>query len=207
MKSHVLHSALAYDVTVWLLLGGRERAFRQRLVQLARVDPGEAVLDIGCGSGSLAIAAKQRVGAAGTVHGVDPSSQMIKRAQHKARKAEVDVAFTNGSAESLSFPDAHFDVVLSTMMLHHLPRSLRVPCLREARRVLRPGGRILAVDFGRSGDERRGIITHFHGHRGIPVPDLIGLVRDAGFDLMDSGPTGPRNVNFVLATPARSKSP
>ena len=63
-RGRVLHAARSYDLLAWLLLLGRERAFRDRLVQLARIQPGEAVLDIGCGTGSLAIAAKQHVGAA-----------------------------------------------------------------------------------------------------------------------------------------------
>ena len=199
-KGHVLHRALGYDLLVWLLLGGRERAFREKLVRLAQLAPGEVVLDIGCGSGTLAIAAKQRVGSTGVVHGIDPSAQMIARAQRKARKANVDAAFASGVAEKLEFADAHFDVVLSTMMLHHLPRDVRVECVREAHRVLRPGGRILVVDFGRSSKERKGIIAHFHGHGGIVLDDLMKLVGAAGFAITESGPLGVRNVNYVLAT-------
>ena len=197
---HVLHKALGYDLLVWLLLGGRERAFREKLVRLARLAPGEAVLDVGCGSGTLAIAAKQRVGATGVVHGIDPSPEMIARASRKARKANFDVAFANGVAEKLQFPDAQFDVVLSTMMLHHLPRDLRAACVREARRVLGPGGRMLVVDFGATSSERKGIIAHFHRHGGIPLDSLLQLVSDAGLAVAESGPLGVRNVNYVLAT-------
>ena len=197
---HVLHKALGYDLLVWLLLGGRERAFREKLVRLARLAPGEGVLDVGCGSGTLAIAAKQRVGATGVVHGIDPSPEMIARANRKARKANVDVAFANGVAEKLQFPDAQFDVVLSTMMLHHLPRDLRAACVREARRVLGPGGRMLVVDFGATSSERKGIIAHFHRHGGIPLDNLLQLVTDAGLAVAESGPLGVRNVNYVLAT-------
>src|SRR5215471_15579110 len=79
-KGRVLHSeAHYYDLLAWLLTFGRERAFRERLVGLARVDPGDTVLDVGCGTGTLAIAAKRRVGAAGAVHGVDASLEMIER--------------------------------------------------------------------------------------------------------------------------------
>ena len=53
-KGRVLHSAAGYDLLAWLLLLGRERAFRERLVGLARLEPGQSVLDIGCGTGSLA---------------------------------------------------------------------------------------------------------------------------------------------------------
>ena len=80
-------SARFYDLMVWLLTFGRERAFRERLVELARVQLGESVLDVGCGTGSLAIAAKRRVGPTGIVHGIDASPEMIARATRKATKA------------------------------------------------------------------------------------------------------------------------
>src|SRR6266567_4998676 len=69
----VLHRALLYDLFVWLVSLGRERAYREKALDLARLKPGEAVLDIGCGTGTLAVAAKRRVGPAGRVYGVDAS--------------------------------------------------------------------------------------------------------------------------------------
>src|SRR5215470_5737582 len=118
-KGRVLHSAVGYDLLAWLFLLGRERAFRERLVRLARLETGQSVLDVGCGTGSLAIAAKRRVGPSGTVEGIDASPEMIARAWKKASKAGVDVRFTTGVVEALPFPDARYDVLLSTLMLHH----------------------------------------------------------------------------------------
>jgi ubiquinone/menaquinone biosynthesis C-methylase UbiE len=106
-KGRVLHSAVGYDLLAWLLLLGRERAFRERLVRLARLESGQSVLDIGCGTGSLALAAKRRVGHSGTVQGIDASPEMITRARKKASKAGVDVTFTDGVVETLPFPDRH----------------------------------------------------------------------------------------------------
>jgi SAM-dependent methyltransferase len=68
---------------------------------------------IGCGTGSLAIAAKRSAGLFGSVYGIDASPEMIARARKKARKAGVDVTFTNGVVDGLPFPDEHFDAVLS----------------------------------------------------------------------------------------------
>src|SRR5262249_5497440 len=116
----VLHWAARYDLLVWFLTHGRDRAFRERLVGLARLATGESVLDGGCGTGSLAIAAKRQVGVNGKVFGIDASSAMIARATSKATKAGLDVGFKNAAAEALPFPDTQFDVVLSTLMLHHL---------------------------------------------------------------------------------------
>jgi ubiquinone/menaquinone biosynthesis C-methylase UbiE len=199
-KGRVLHSAAGYDLLAWLLLLGRERAFRDRLVRLARLEPGQSVLDIGCGTGSLAIAAKRRVGPFGSVHGIDASPEMIARARKKASKAGVDVTFTTGVVEELPFPDEHFDAALSTLMLHHLPRAAREQCVRETRRVLKPGGRVLAVDFGGATGDRRSLIEHFHRHGRVDVHDIVKLLSEAGLEIIESGPVGVRDLNFVLAT-------
>ena len=199
-KGRVLHSAAGYDLLAWLFLLGRERAFRERLVRLARLEPGQWVLDIGCGTGSLAIAAKRRVGPAGIVRGIDASTELIERARRKARKAGVDVPFTNGVVEALPFPDGHFDAVLSTLMLHHLPRDARQQCAREVRRVLKPGGCMLAVDFGGAPRDRKSLIEHFHRHGRVDVRDIVTLLSDAGLQIVESGAVGVRNLSFVLAT-------
>jgi ubiquinone/menaquinone biosynthesis C-methylase UbiE len=199
-KGRVLHSAAGYDLLAWLLLLGRERAFRERLVWLARLEPGQSVLDVGCGTGTLAIAVKRRVGPFGSVHGIDASPEMIARARKKARKAGVEVTFTNGVVEGLPFPDERFDAVLSTLMLHHLPRAAREQCVREMRRVLKPGGRVLAVDFGRTTEDRKSFIEHFHRHGRVDVRDIVKLLSEAGLQITESGPVGVRDLNFVLAT-------
>ena len=140
-KGLVIHWAARYDLLAWVLTRGRERAFRERLIGLAGLEPGDSVLDIGCGTGTLAIAATRHVGLTGTVYGIDASPQMIARATRKAAKAGTPAVFQLAAAENLPFPDARFDVVLSTLMLHHLPRNTRQQCAIEIRRVLKPGGR------------------------------------------------------------------
>jgi len=105
-----------------------------------------------------------------------------------------------GGAETLPFPDAKFDAVLNTMVLHHLPRETRERCAREIRRVLKPGGRVLAVDFGGTPGERKGLIEHFHRHAGVGLHDIINLLTDAGLRIIESGAVGVRGLNFVLAT-------
>src|SRR4030095_16544466 len=118
----VLHGpARYYDLLAWLLMRGKEGALRERVVDLARLQSGESILDVGCGTGTLAITAKQRVGPTGAVYGIDASPEMIARARKKAKKASADVVFNYGVAEALPFPDSHFDAVLATLMLHHLP--------------------------------------------------------------------------------------
>jgi ubiquinone/menaquinone biosynthesis C-methylase UbiE len=196
----VLHAAARYDFLVSLLTLGRERTFREKILGLARVEPGESVLDVGCGTGTIAILAKRRVGPTGKAYGIDASPEMIARANKKARKAGVEVVFKNAAAQALPFPDAQFDAVLSTLMLHHLPRKARQQCACEMRRVLKPGGRVLAVDFGGSEPESRSLLGHFRRHGHVNLHDMIAMMSEAGLNSGESGAVGIRDLQFVLAT-------
>ena len=194
----VIHWAARYDLLVWLVTFGRERAFRKKLVSLARLEAGESVLDVGCGTGTLAIAAKGEVEPGGSVAGVDASPEMIARAQRKAKKAGVEVTFKEGPAQALPFPEAQFDAVTMTVMLHHLPRKVRQEAVNEARRVLKPGGRVLAVEFG-AAREKKGILAHLHRHGHISPADTSALLSAAGLSVVESGEVGTSNLHFVLA--------
>ena len=198
----IIHWATGYDVLAWLLMGGRERAFREKLVGIARLKPGDSVLDVGCGTGTVAMVAKRQVGATGVVHGIDPSPEMIARAKKKAARAAADVTFAEAIVEALPYPDARFDVVLSTLMLHHLPRSARHACAREIRRVLKPGGRVLVVDFGPTPHGKKSLIGHFHRHGHVDLHGIIAVLAEAGLHVTESGAVGTRNLYFALATPS-----
>ena len=200
-RGRVIHWAARYDLLAWLLTHGRERAFRERLVALGRLGPGESVLDIGCGTGTLAIAARRRVGPAGDVFGIDASPRMIARALSKAARAGVEVSFTTALAESLPFPDARFDVVLSTLMFHHLPRTVRHECAREIRRVLKPSGRVLVVDFAVP-QEKKGLLAHFHRHGHVDPAETRSVLETSGLQSVDSGAVGLSSLHYVLAAPA-----
>src|SRR5215510_115658 len=104
----VLHGAGLYDFLAFLFTRGRERPLRERMIQLACLEPGDTVLDVGCGTGTLAIAAKRRVGSAGAVFGIDASPAMVAKAMRKSAAAGVDVAFTKAFVEALPFPGAGF---------------------------------------------------------------------------------------------------
>ena len=196
----VLHSPVLYDLTVWLAMLGKERGFRERLLQLARLGIGECVLDVGCGTGTLAIAAKQRVGPSGAVFGVDASPEMLTKAKKKAKKGGVQISFQHAIAEALPFPDAQFDAVLSTVMLHHLPQKARLEAVNEIRRVLKLSGRVLVVDFGGMSEQKRTILSHFHRPHGhVSARDIVVLLSNAGLTIIESGPVGIRDLQFVLA--------
>ena len=205
----VIRWATRYDWLLTLITLGREGALRERFLDLARLASGESVLDVGCGTGTLAIAAKRRVGAAGEVYGIDASVEMIERAGKKAKSAKADVTFKAALAESLPFPEARFDVVLSTVMLHHLRRAVREQSVREMRRVLKPGGRLLIVDFGRNTGNHRGLLAHFHRHGRVDLTDLVDLSKAAGFEVVESGEVGFGTMVFVLSeqVAARAATP
>jgi ubiquinone/menaquinone biosynthesis C-methylase UbiE len=195
----ILHAPRSYDLVVWLLTRGRERAFRQEVLAPVRLKPGQSVLDVGCGTGSLALEAKLQVGH-GAVHGVDASPEMIARAVRKATKAGLEIDFETAPAQALPFDDGRFDVVMTSMMLHHLPQSSRKQCIREMRRVAKPRGRILVVDFDAPSRLRRGFLGHFHGHGSLKPGEVTSLLADAGLTVIHEGVARFKNLQFVLAT-------
>jgi ubiquinone/menaquinone biosynthesis C-methylase UbiE len=209
-KSHlttglVLHGALGYDVLVWILTRGRGKGFRLRLLKLARAKAGERMLDIGCGTGSLVIEAGRVVGPECVVSGIDPSPEMIARARRKARHAGVNADFQEAAAERLPFPEAQFDLVTSTLMLHHLPKPARQTSVVEAARVLKPGGRFLAVDFAGSAPKKT-LLGHLHRRHGhTKLGELVALVQGAQLEVVETGPVGFNDLNFVLATKLSSR--
>ena len=123
---------------------------------------------------------------------------MIARASSKARKAGVAVTFQGALAQSLPYPDARFDLVLSTMMLHHLPGELKHLGLCEMRRVLKPGGRLFAVDMESGSGRRRGLIAHLHGHGRVKRREFSAEMSDAGFSIAESGPVGISNLQYAV---------
>jgi ubiquinone/menaquinone biosynthesis C-methylase UbiE len=149
----VLSGGWRYDLHEWLLdtfvFLGNGRELRQRVVADAALRPGVAVLDVGCGTGTLAITVQRRVGLTGRVVGVDPSAEQIARARAKAAGRTLPTEFQTGVIEQLAFPDGTFDVVPSTLMMHHLPAPLKRQGLAEIARVLKPGGRLVIADFTR----------------------------------------------------------
>jgi len=104
-----------------------------------------------------------------------------------------------GVAQALPLADSAVDVVLSTLMLHHLPRKARPGIVREIKRVLKPGGRLLAVDFVKPAEGRKSFMDRFHRHGFVRIEDVIGELEAAGFIIARSGPVGERYLQFVIA--------
>jgi SAM-dependent methyltransferase len=129
----------------------RDRAIKRRVLAHAAIAGGEQVLDVGCGTGTLAIAAAQAARAV-TVTGLDADASILERARKKAACAGVEIGFDEGRSTSLPYPDASFDLVLSTLFFHHLADDAKRQTAAELVRVLRPGGRLVVGDLGRPQD-------------------------------------------------------
>ncbi|HKA88213.1 MAG TPA: class I SAM-dependent methyltransferase [Haliangiales bacterium] len=137
---------------------------RRALLEQAALAPGFRVLDVGCGTGTLAILAT-KLHPAVEIVGLDPDPKALARARRKAERAGVSLQLDQGFAGSLAYRDASFDRVLSSMMFHHLEVEEKDGMLREIARVLKPGGRLELLDFaGRSPDERSGLARLIHSN-------------------------------------------
>jgi ubiquinone/menaquinone biosynthesis C-methylase UbiE len=162
------------------LLGG-EKILRSVLDQAA-LQPNHVVLDIGCGTGTLAVLIK-RLHPTVEVTGLDPDPKALARAAAKASKARVAVRFDRGFADALPYADATFDRVFSSMMFHHIPRDDRAKVLAEVRRVLKPDGSLEFLDIAGSG--RRGFLARLlHGPSAPPPPGedrMLRRLHEAGF--------------------------
>ncbi len=125
----------------------RERAFKQRLLDQARLESGLDVLDLGSGSGTLAVWAKQREPGL-RIRGLDGDPAIIAQAVHKAERARLDIPFDEGFSYDLPYEDASFDRVLSSLFFHHLVLGDKERTIAEVVRVLRPGGELHVADWG-----------------------------------------------------------
>jgi len=187
-KGLILRGGWRYDLTAWvhdtLSFRGRLRQLRQRTVALAQVQTGAAVLDVGCGTGTLLLDVARQVGTTGRIAGIDPSHEQIARARAKAARRGLSIEFQIGVIEQLPFPDQTFDVVFSTLMMHHLPAPLKRQGIAEMARVLKPAARLILADFTHQAD-RTGRAAHVHVG-GSHMHELAALVSGAGFSQLET---------------------
>jgi len=196
-----------YDTIVKFMSFGKDKAIRKASVELAQIKPGEKVLDVGCGTGDLTLEAKKLAGLTGEVYGIDASPSMIKQAQQKSARTVIDVNFQIGLVEKIDFPENQFDVVLSSLMMHHLPDDLKRAGLAEIYRVLKPGGRLLIVDMqstnsGSLGQRLADFMIQIHGgHTAMQenVNKQIPNVEVAGFTITKSDRLN-RQLAYILAS-------
>lgn len=172
-----------YDPVVrWTM---REALFKRRLVEQARIQPGHRVLDLGCGTGTLALLLKQARPDAEVV-GVDGDPKILELARLKAGRAGLDIGLDHGLAHALPYPNHAFDRVVSSLVIHHLTKDNKLGTLREAVRVLKPGGELHVADFGKPHTALMYcsslIMRHFEEVSDNIKGLLPEMIREAGFD-------------------------
>ncbi|WP_448624827.1 methyltransferase domain-containing protein [Geodermatophilus sp. URMC 64] len=184
---------------------GQRRSVLERLA----LQPGERVLDVGVGPGLLAAEAARAVGPGGRVCGIDVSASMLALAQRRASvTGGATLELRQGAATAIPYPDAAFDVAVSTQVLEYVAD---VPAaLAELHRVVRPGGRVLLLDTDwdsvvwRSGDDARTrrVLAAWDQHLADPhLPRrLSGCLREAGFEVQGVHALTLLNVGYEPRT-------
>lgn len=179
-----------YDPIVRLTT--REGTFKAALLRQASIHDGERVLDLGCGTGTLAMMVK-RTHPSVEVFGLDADPEALKLARTKLEEAGIEVQLDQGLASALPYADESFDRTLSSLFFHHLSSDLKLEAMREVLRVLRPGGEFHIADWGKAtGPVMRlafvgvqfldGFATTTDNVRGL-LPEFLGR---AGFEKVET---------------------
>jgi ubiquinone/menaquinone biosynthesis C-methylase UbiE len=172
-----------YDAVLrWVM---QEENFKRALIRQAHIQPGQQVLDLGCGTATLTVMVKQAHPDA-VVTGLDGDPEVLRIGRSKAQKAGVTLTLDQGMAYELPYTDASFDQVLSSLMFHHLTTQDKQRAIKEVYRVLRPGGSFLIVDFGRPQGIWSRLVSPVmarleevaDNHKGL----LLTMLRLAGFE-------------------------
>lgn len=175
------------------LLGGE--AARKQLIEQAQLQPGHNVLDVGCGTGTLAVLARQFHPEV-SVTGVDPDPKALSRARNKAARARVSITFDQGFGDHLPYPAATFDRVFSSLMYHHIPSQQKEAVLREVHRVLKPDGEFHLCDFEVHHTGARGLLLRLTHPKDLLKDNteerVLSLMQQAGFQ--DCNKTGRRSM-------------
>jgi SAM-dependent methyltransferase len=136
----------------------RESTFKPALIEQAGLRADQRVLDLGSGTGTLALMAKRHQPRC-EVTGLDADPEILELARRKAARAQLDVRFDQGLANALPYDAESFDRVLSTLFFHHLMGDEKRGALAEVARVLRPGGELHLADWTAPGDPIQAVLS------------------------------------------------
>ena len=192
-----------YDLVTAVLFAGRRRQAFSALAVASGARTGDRILDVGCGTGYFVRMLAKIAGPPGAVVGVDAAPEMIAHASSRSRSA-ANVSFEVGSAGALSFPDSSFDVVVSSLTMHHVAPAEQLAAVQEMRRVLRPGGSLLIAEFQAPTGHAWKLLLGPTGltAMGHAVPHVEALVATVGFTEIRRASVPPV-LQYVRATNAR----
>jgi ubiquinone/menaquinone biosynthesis C-methylase UbiE len=189
MKSQMEKVVDTYDSYMKRATFGREAKLRQVTIGLAGVKPGDTVLEVGCGTGTLTLAAKKAAGPTGKAYGIDIISGMIEASRRKATEAGEEITFQEGSIADIPYEKNTFDVVLCSFMIFHMSEETRRKGITEVLRVLKPGGCWLILDLDLPTQPIQRAIAE--GVLGFSANEdlrgLIPLLESAGFSGVEYG--------------------
>jgi ubiquinone/menaquinone biosynthesis C-methylase UbiE len=197
---HVIHWAWLYDSVIRVTTLGQEQRLRRQTIELAELRPGQRVLDIGCGTGTLLIGAAQAEPGI-RAQGIDPAPEMIERARRKAASAGVEATFEVGTIENLELAAETVDVAMCSLMLHHLPTTTLHSGLVEIFRVLKPGGRLVVIDFPGPGPMLHRLSAVLTRGRSPTrhVDEVLAQLKELGFTNVVRGRPRPGFLFSVVA--------
>ena len=162
----------------------RENAFRRYLIEQASIQPGMRLLDLGCGTATLTILAKQRHPEADVV-GIDGDPNVLAIARAKVAQSGENIRLDLGMADQLPYADGSFDQVLSSLVFHHLNKNRKQGAFQEAYRVIQPGGELIFLDIGPPHTPWTRFISKFMGRMEEVFDNLQGalpgMMQLAGF--------------------------
>lgn len=184
-----------YDRINSILSFGVHSAWRKKTVQMSGAQPGDRVLDCATGTGDLAFEFKERVGHTGSVMGTDFCKEMIQHAPSKADKKQLVVEFEVADAMDLPYDDDSFDIASIAFGIRNVDDPLE--CLKEMARVVRPGGRVVVLEFGQPG----GVVKYpYEFYSRFVMPAVGGWIsgnRDAYTYLPETSAAFPAGQAFL----------
>jgi ubiquinone/menaquinone biosynthesis C-methylase UbiE len=196
-----IHKASQYDIHSSLMGLGVNHSNSRMIIEMAMIKQGDKVLDVGCGSGSLTLTAKSYVGESGHVYGIDAAPEMIEVARNKAEHRGLEAFFEVGLIEKLPYSEAKFDVVISRLVMHHLPEVLKQKAFTEIYRVLKPGGRFFITDFKPPTHPILArVVSALIGHKTMMlsnVESIVLVLKTIGFIDLGLGSTRSAFLAFV----------
>ncbi|MFH1050979.1 MAG: bifunctional demethylmenaquinone methyltransferase/2-methoxy-6-polyprenyl-1,4-benzoquinol methylase UbiE [bacterium] len=186
-----------YDILNDVLSFGIHRIWRRKVVKISGISGKDnvSILDLATGTGDLAIAFKRTTGNSGKISGIDFSEEMLKIAREKAKKNNLEIVFEKGDANALEFEDNSFDIASIAFGIRNVDSV--IACLNEMARVVKPGGKVIILEFG----QPQGLFSHIYKFYSKYIIPILGKIISKNFSaynyLQDSSAKFPCREEFI----------